>query len=103
EWLSGLSEKDGKYFRIEAKTVLHLGEVAYLEKSNPVSLAVNQVFKIEKLFSAGELGATDIVKRAAAAELKTLGLKPKFHKKVLLPEESEQTKTWILSRMPLSK
>jgi hypothetical protein len=37
-------------FSLRAKTVIHLGEVSYITGGNPLCLAINQVFKIEKLF-----------------------------------------------------
>jgi class 3 adenylate cyclase len=86
-------------FRLSAKTVVHLGEVSFSEGKNPVAFAVNQVFKIEKLFSAGQLGATDAVKEAAAPNLVDLKLIPTRHTDVLLPEMQKKTPTWILAHV----
>jgi hypothetical protein len=43
-------------FKMESKKVIHVGEIIFSDKTNPVSHAVNQVFKIEKEFKAGEIG-----------------------------------------------
>lgn len=92
-----LEEQQLPIFRLSAKTVVHLGEVSFSEGKNPVAFAVNQVFKIEKLFTAGQLGATDAVKEAAAPNLIDLKLTPTRHTDVLLPEMQNDTPTWILA------
>ncbi len=49
---------------MESKKVIHAGEIMFSDKTNPVSHAVNQVFKVEKEFKAGdEIGCTDAVRR----------------------------------------
>lgn len=59
---------------LRARTVVHLGEVTFSGGVNPVALAVSQVFKLEKLFSAGELGCTKLVRDVASPVLKDLDL-----------------------------
>lgn len=99
EYEGELDEHQLPIFRISAKTVVHLGEVSFSEGKNPVAFAVNQVFKIEKMFTAGQLGATDAVKEAAAPNLIDLKLSPARHTNVLLPEMQNETPTWILAHV----
>lgn len=48
-------------FRLQARRLVHLGEVTYKEELDPLSLAVSQTFKIEKHFSETDLGCTQAV------------------------------------------
>jgi len=67
-WLNGrdrmwgeeldLSRAEQKHFRLEAKTIIHAGEVSYSGGNIPLSAAINQVFKVEKHFRENELGIT---------------------------------------------
>ncbi len=66
-------------------------------------MAVNQVFKIEKFFEAGELGCTDIAKAIAAPLLAKLELEPEFRRTARLPGMVGGTKTWLLSRNQLAE
>ena len=87
--------KEFKTFYIEAKTVIHAGEVAYSDKKIPVALAVNQTFKIEKLFKPNELGITHTVKTAAAPIIKSLGLRLKKRELIILPGSKESTTVYL--------
>jgi class 3 adenylate cyclase len=51
------------FFEIRTRKVLHLGEVQYTGKANPIALAINQACKIEKHFQNAEVGCTDVVAR----------------------------------------
>src|SRR5436190_1931724 len=50
EWNRGLDPELRSTFQLRSKTVFHVGEVGYSDGHDPVAAAVNQVFKIEKLF-----------------------------------------------------
>ncbi len=97
-----LSVEQESAFAIRARTVVHLGEVAYSSRSNPVALAVNQVFKIEKMFTAGQLGVTDVVRQAADPSLVAKGLVPVKHQDVILPGRTESSSTWIIDTFEFS-
>jgi hypothetical protein len=45
-------------FDLKARRLVHLGEVSYKEQIDPLSLAVSQTFKIEKVFNCDDLGCT---------------------------------------------
>lgn len=49
------------HFEMKARRLVHLGEVAYKDHSDPLSLAVSQTFKIEKAFAETHLGCTQSV------------------------------------------
>ena len=66
-------------------------------------MAVNQVFKIEKLFERGELGCTDIGKIIASPHFPDLALSPKTRKKVVLPGADSPTMTWVVARNEMAK
>lgn len=88
-------------FRLQSKTVFHVGEVLYSDGSDPVSAAVNQVFKIEKMFKAGELGCTDIAKEVSSPFFPDMGLVPETRQKVTLPETKRDIDTWLIAKSDL--
>lgn len=98
-WSWDLSEEDHKVFFLEAKTVIHAGEVAYSNGNIPVAYAVNQVFKIEKLFGPGELGITDIARTAAAPIIKSLDLRPRKKAEVKLPGDREPIVVYLAAKI----
>jgi hypothetical protein len=98
QWQAELSSKDFRAFLLDAKTVVHVGEVAYSDKSNPIAHAVNQVFKIEKLFKGGELGMTQAAKTAAAPVLRDLGLRARLRESVMLPGDTDKTNTFVVDK-----
>src|SRR5207248_2337956 len=53
-WSQQMTDAQFGQFKIEAKTVVHAGEVAYSDGNIPVAQAVNEVFKVEKMFRANE-------------------------------------------------
>jgi hypothetical protein len=53
-----LTREERKQFKLECKTIIHAGEIGYSGGNVPVSAAVNQVFKVEKMFRPHELGIT---------------------------------------------
>jgi hypothetical protein len=52
-------------FTLRARRLVHLGEVSYIDRSDPLCLAVSQIFKIEKNFSEESLGCTQAVADAS--------------------------------------
>jgi class 3 adenylate cyclase len=92
------SAEHAEVFEIRTKKVVHLGEVTYSGNGNPIALAVNQIFKIEKSFSAGELGCTDVVRRAIVPNLAGSGLHATERAKILLPEEEFETSIWVIEK-----
>lgn len=96
-WKMDLSAEQFKTFYIEAKTVIHAGEVAYSDNTIPVALAVNQTFKIEKLFGPSELGITHIVKTTAEPIITSLKLSPVKRKTIVLPRGTERTSVYLAS------
>ena len=84
-WCSSLKPKLRKHFSIEFKTVVHLGEVAYSDQTIPMAQAVNEVFKFEKKFGAGEFGLTEPSLRSASPLLPGIGLRPQYIGKATAP------------------
>ncbi len=97
-WQEKLSKEQFAAFSLNAKTVVHLGEVAYSDDNIPVALAVNQVFKIEKLFGSGELGLTYPALLAAVPILRDLNLRARSLKSVHLPGDKHPTATYVVDR-----
>jgi hypothetical protein len=91
-----LSRSELKQFRLEAKTIIHAGEVAYSGTNIPVSAAVNQVFKVEKEFRANELGITQHALACARPLLRSLKLHPRLRCKVTLPGDKEPIGIYLL-------
>jgi hypothetical protein len=91
-----MSEEEAKVFRIRARTVVHLGEVAFPDKSNPIALAVSHTFKAEKHFDAGELGCTEVVRMVIEPLARELGLSPERRGTASVSEGREMT-TWLLA------
>ena len=99
EWRNEIQDEDQfNAFEIRAKTVIHLGEVSYITSGNPLSLAVNQVFKIEKLFKPHQLGCTDVVRLAASPHFQKHKIISVQGKKIILPGEKSKTQTWVLKK-----
>lgn len=85
-------------FRCEAKTVIHAGEVAYSDGNIPIAQAVNEVFKIEKMFKANELGITEPVRLATAPLLRGRGLEPKSRGSAILPGSRVETRLFVIDK-----
>lgn len=90
-------------FRCEAKTVIHAGKVAYSDENIPVAQAVNEVFKIEKIFKAHELGITEPVRVSSAPILREHGLKPKSRGSAILPGSRVETRLFVIDKYQLPK
>ena len=98
EWNKNLAPEQRNFFQLRSKTVVHVGEISYSDNRDPVSAAVNQVFKIEKLFKAGELGCTETAKAVASPLFPDLSIEPALRSAVDLPGLSEPQMTWLLSK-----
>lgn len=83
-------------FRIRARTVVHLGEVAFTENSNPIANAVSHTFKAEKHFEAGELGCTEVVRTIIEPLTRELGLNPQKRGSAEVSDGRELS-TWVLA------
>jgi class 3 adenylate cyclase len=98
-WEPDIPKRQFRQFRLEAKTVIHAGEVAYSDGNIPIAQAVNEVFKVEKLFRANELGVTDAVRLSIAPVLKDLNLVPARRSAVLLPGSRYKTDVFVIDRV----
>jgi len=85
-------------FRCEARTVIHAGEVAYSDKNIPVAQAVNEVFKIEKMFKANELGITEPVRISTAPILREHKLRAKSRGMATLPGSRVATRLFVIDK-----
>jgi len=97
-WKSVIPYASFRQFRLAAKTVVHAGEVAYSDGNIPIAQAVNEVFKVEKLFGANELGVTDAARSSAAPVLKDLDLVPRRRGSVLLPGARSKTEVFVVDK-----
>ena len=84
-------------FRMESKKVIHAGEITFSDKTNPISHAVNQVFKIEKEFKAGETGCTDAVRRVIQPMISSGELGAEEVNRVTLPGDEEMSPIWRIT------
>lgn len=85
-----------KHFKLNAKTIIHAGEVDYSDNNIPLAAAVNQVFKIEKKFKEYELGISQQALSCVRPMLRSLKLSPKLRDKVKLPGDVETTRIFLL-------
>jgi hypothetical protein len=91
-----LTKSERKQFRLEAKTIIHAGEVAYSGTNIPLSAAINQVFKIEKQFKANELGITQHALSCARPVLRSLKLQPSLRCTVKLPGDKDALGVYLI-------
>jgi class 3 adenylate cyclase len=103
EWNRKLEADQRRVFRLRSKTVIHVGEVLYSQGNDPVAAAVNQVFKIEKLFKPGEIGCTEIARIVASPLFPDLCISPTARKKVMLPGTETAMMTWLLAKNEMAK
>lgn len=85
-----------KDFELRARRLVHLGEVSYKEDLDPISLAVSQTFKIEKIFSEIDLGCTQPVADAIRPKLSEMGLKLRENQKVAIPGIGDDVMTYYI-------
>jgi hypothetical protein len=105
-WLNGrdamwmaeldLSPSERKQFRLEAKTIIHAGEVAYSGTNIPLSAAINQVFKVEKKFKASELGITQHALACARPVFRSFKLRPILRCNVTLPGDKKPLGVYLI-------
>lgn len=106
-WLNGrygmwkneleLSRAEQKQFRLEAKTIIHAGEVSYSGNNIPLSAAINQVFKVEKNFKENELGITEYTLLCARPVLRDLNLRPNLRASVRLPGDKDLLGVYLIN------
>lgn len=90
-------------FRMRARRLVHLGEVSYKEGSDPLSLAVSQTFKIEKMFSETDLGCTQPVADAIRPKLCELGLELQENRSISIPGLGDNVMTYYVRKRKTSK
>ncbi len=90
-------EQQVEDFDLKARRLVHIGEVAYKENIDPLSLAVSQTFKVEKAFSGDDLGCTQAVLDIAAPLASELGVEFIINtEKVTLAGQTEATPTYYV-------
>ncbi len=100
--IRGIHTEDGSLderleaFEMRARRLVHLGEVSYKEHSDPLSLAVSQTFKIEKIFSETHLGCTQPVADAIRPKLGELGLHLVDNKPIVIPGLESESMTYYV-------
>lgn len=97
EWNRKLDSDSRSIFQLRSKTVFHVGEVGYSDDHDPVAAAVNQVFKVEKIFKAGELGCTELAKVIASPLFPDCSLTPRAREEVILPGIDAPMMTWVIA------
>jgi len=85
-------------FDLKARRLVHLGEVSYKEQIDPLSLAVSQIFKIEKCFDRDDLGCTQAVFDAINPTLIELNLAAHENRMVEIPGAQGASMTYYLVR-----
>lgn len=85
-----------KAFHLRGRRLVHLGEVNYVDKHDPICLAVSQTFKIEKEFSEVDLGCTQPVANIIKPLLKELGVSLVANKPVEVPGYDEKLMTYYV-------
>ena len=88
------NENKPNIYKMYAKKCIHVGEVHYSDTSNPIALAVNQVFKIEKLFKNNEIGITELVREIISPLIKSEIIKIEKITDVLLPGDDKKRPVW---------
>ena len=97
-WMEDLNlpKSEQKHFRLEAKTIIHAGEIAYSGTNIPVSAAINQIFKVEKEFKADELGITSQALGCARPVLRQMKLRANYRGEVKLPGSKEPLGLYLI-------
>lgn len=92
----GIIDQQIEDFKLKARRLVHVGEVSYASNSDPLSLAVNQTFKIEKEFSEIKLGCTESVAKSIRPVIKDLGYKLEENKRILIAGEDSQSMSYYI-------
>lgn len=105
-WLNGrdgmwtmeldLTREERKQFKLECKTIIHAGEIGYSGGNVPISAAVNQVFKVEKMFRSNELGITQAALTCAMPLLRSMKMRPKSRGSVTLPGDNTPMGVYVI-------
>ena len=95
-WSYELEPEEYKHFKLESKTVVHSGEVFYSDGNIPIAYAINQVFKVEKIFKAGELGVTQTTLSSILPVLKGTIFRYRKGAEVTLPGDKNPIKTYVV-------
>jgi len=90
------SEKP-EIFQMYSKICIHLGEVHFNDKLDPIALAVNQLFKIEKDFEKAPLGVTDVVRQVIIPRINSGELESEKIKDVTLIGEKIPRSIWTIA------
>ena len=92
-------KKEGRpeVYQMYSRKCLHIGEVHFTEEADPVALAINQVFKIEKYFKKGQLGITDAVKQVIMPRIHSGQIKAEMITKTAIPGESIPRYLWNIT------
>jgi hypothetical protein len=92
-----ITDKKPEIFQLYSKKCIHLGEVHFDNQLDPIALAINQIFKIEKEFLNVQFGITDIVRQVILPRINSGELKAEKIKEVVLVGESESSPIWNIS------
>jgi class 3 adenylate cyclase len=85
-------------FALRARRLVHLGEVSYKEEVEPLSLAVNQTFKMEKIFAETDLGCTQAVANAVTPKLHALGVQLFENQRITVPGIDGEVMTYYIRK-----
>jgi hypothetical protein len=90
--------EEGKedFYQIKSKICVHIGEVVFSDRRNPLALAINQLFKIEKLFPREVFGITDHVKDIITPRIESGEVDSMEVTKTTLPGEKIERPLWSL-------
>lgn len=83
-------------FAIKARRLVHLGEVSYQDRTDPLCLAVSQTFKIEKEFAETHLGCTQAVADAVKPTLPDLGARLIANKPIRIAGTEDETMSYYI-------
>lgn len=89
-----IMEGKPEVYQMYSRKCIHLGEVHFTEESDPIALAINQIFKIEKEFKNGQFGITDAVKQVILPRINSGQLNAKLITRTVLPGENYPCRLW---------
>ena len=84
-------------FKLNVRRLIHLGEVRYVNENDPLSLAVSQIFKIEKDFSETKLGCTEIVANTIRPAIQELGFSLVENKNIRIIGEERDSMSYYIT------
>lgn len=92
-----IKNKKPEIYHLYSKKCIHLGEVHFDDQFDPIALAINQIFKIEKEFKKVQLGITDVVKQVIIPRINSGELKAEKIKEVTLIGENVPRPIWNIA------